>query len=150
MLYPSSKEEETMKRRFVSALPADPVRGVKDSGSSQVTRRPNRVRPRTLLASGFVLLALAFSGCGGDTANDEVSPEDPGTVEQSGYEQGYQAGYVGCEGYSPRQVAREFGGSSEEPKAAAEGFADSFEPETRQGAYEGCYDGLLGRAPRVQ
>jgi hypothetical protein len=106
--------------------------------------------PVLALASGFVLLVLAFSGCGGDTATGEVSPKEPGTTEQSGYEQGYQAGYIGCEGYSPRQVAREFEGSSEEPKAAAEGFADSFEPETRQGAYDGCYDGLLGRPPRVQ
>jgi hypothetical protein len=102
------------------------------------------------LASGFVLLVLAFSGCGGDTGTDEVAPEEPASAEQSGYEEGYQAGYIGCEGYTPQQVAREFGGSSEEPKAAAEGFADSFEPEQRQGAYEGCYDGLLGRSPRVR
>ena len=108
------------------------------------------VRPSTCVASGFVLLALAFSGCGGDTATDEVSPEEPATAEQSGYEQGYQAGYIWCKGFKPRQVAREFEVSSEEPKAAAEGFAGSFEPEQRQGAYEGCYDGLLGRPPRVQ
>jgi hypothetical protein len=139
-----------MKRVLVWALPADPVRGVRDSGLSQVTRRPNRVRPRTRLASGFVLLVLAFSGCGGDAATDEVSPEEPRTAEQSGYEQGYQAGYIGCEGFTPSQVAREFGGSSEEPKAAAEGFADSFEPDQRQGAYEGCHDGLLGKPPRVR
>jgi hypothetical protein len=108
------------------------------------------MKPRACLASGLVLLVLAFSGCGGDTVADEVPSAEPAPTEQSGYEQGYQAGYIGCEGYSPRQVAREFGGASEEPKAAAEGFADSFESETRQGAYEGCYDGLLGRPPRVQ
>jgi hypothetical protein len=108
------------------------------------------MKPRACLASGFVLLVLAFSGCGGDTATDEVDSADPGTAERSGYEQGYQAGYIGCEGYTPRQVAREFGGSSGEPKAAADGFADSFEPEQRQGAYEGCYDGLLGKPPRVR
>jgi hypothetical protein len=138
-----------MKRLLVSALPADPARGVRDSGSSRVTRRPNRVRPRVRLASGFVLIALAFSGCGGDSAADEASPEEPGTAKQSGYEQGYQAGYIGCEGYTPSQVAKEFEGSSEEPKAAAEGFADSFLPEQRQGAYDGCYDGLLGKPSRV-
>ena len=146
-----------MKRLLVSALPADPVRGVRDSGSSHVTRGPNRVRPRTRLASGLVLLVLAFSGCGGDNARDEVAPEEPGTAEQSGYDEGYQAGYVTCEGFTPGEVAREFGGSSEErsraaaadPRAAAEGFADSFEPEQREGAYEGCYDGLLGKPPRV-
>jgi hypothetical protein len=138
-----------MKRLLVSPLPADPVRGVRDSGSSQGTRRPNRVRPGARLALGLVLLVLAFSGCGGDNAADEVSPEEPGTVERSGYEQGYQAGYIGCEGFTPRQVAREFGASSDEPKAAADGFADSFEGEQRQGAYEGCYDGLLGRPSRV-
>jgi hypothetical protein len=134
-----------MKRMLVSALPVDQARGVRDSGSSQVTGRLNRVR----LASGFVLLVLAFSGCGGDTATNEVAPEEPGTAEQSGYEAGYQTGYISCEGYSPRQVAREFGGSSEEPKAAAEGFADSFELEQQEGAYEGCYDGLLGKPRRV-
>jgi hypothetical protein len=77
---------------IVSALPADPARGVRDSGLSQVTRRSNRVRPRTRLASGFVLLVLAFSGCGGDTAIEEVAPEEPGTAEQSGYEAGYKTG----------------------------------------------------------
>jgi hypothetical protein len=138
-----------MKRLLVSALPADPVRGVRDSGSSQATRRLNRVRPRRRLASGFVLLVLASSGCGGDAATDEVAPEEPGTAEQSGYEEGYETGYISCEGVTPRQVAREFGGSSEEPKAAAEGFADSFEREQREGAYEGCYDALLGKPRRV-
>ena len=133
-----------MKRLLVSR-PADPVRGVGDSGS----RRPNRVRPRTRLASGFVLLVLAFSGCGEDAATDEVAPEEPRTAEQSGYEEGYQTGHIACEGVTPSQVAREFGGSSEEPKAAAEGFADSFEREQRKGAYEGCYDALLGKPARV-
>jgi hypothetical protein len=108
------------------------------------------MKPRARLASGFVLLVLAFSGCGGDIATDEVASADAGTAEQSPYEQGYQAGYIACEGYPPRQVAREFGGSSEKPTAAADGFADSFEPEQRQGAYEGCYDGLLGRPPRAR
>jgi hypothetical protein len=102
------------------------------------------------LAPGFVLLVLAFSGCGGDTATDEVSPEEPGTAEQSDYEQGYQAGWISCTNLTPRQVAREFEVSSEEPTAAAEGFAGSFEPEQRQGAYEGCYDALLGRPSRVR
>jgi hypothetical protein len=139
-----------MKRLFVSALPADPVRGVRDSGSSQVTRRPTPVGLGTRLASGFVFLVLAFSGCGGDTATDEVSPEEPETAEQSGYEQGYQAGYIWCKGFTPRLVAGEFEVSSDEPKVAAEAFADSFEPEQRQGAYEGCYDGLLGRPARIQ
>ena len=138
-----------MKGLPVSALPASAVRGVGHSGSSQVTRRPNRVRRTTVFASGFVLLVLAFSGCGGDTATDEVAPQEPGTAEQSGYKEGYEAGYISCEGYTPSQVAREFGGSSEEPRAAAEGFADSFEPEQRKGAYEGCYDGLLGKPRRV-
>ena len=114
-----------------------------------MARRPNRGRPRGCLASGFVLLVLAFSGCGGDTATDEVAPEEAGTAQQSGYEQGYQAGYVSCEGFTPSQVAREFEGSSEEPEAAAKGFADSFEPEQREGAYDGCYDGLLGKPSRV-
>jgi hypothetical protein len=139
-----------MKRLFVSALPADPVRRVRDSDSSKVTRRPNPVLERARLASGFVLLVLAFSGCGGDTATDEVSPEEPGTAEQSGYEQGYQAGYIWCKSSEPSQVAREFEVASEKPKALAEGFAHSFESEQRQGAYEGCYDGLLGRPARVQ
>jgi hypothetical protein len=138
-----------MKRLLVSAHPADAVLEVSDSGSSQVRRRPNRVRRRTRLASGFVLLVLAFSGCGGDTATDEVASEEPRTAERSGYEEGYQAGYISCEGFTPSQLAREFGGSSEGPKAAAEGFADSFEPEQREGAYEGCYDGLLGKPRRV-
>ena len=138
-----------MKRLAVAAHPADEARGVRDSGSSQLRRRRNRVRSRTRLASGVVLLVLASSGCGGDTATDEVAPEEPGTAEQSAYEEGYQAGYIGCEGYTPSQVAREFGGASNEPKAAAEGFADSFEPEQREGAYEGCYDGLLGKPSRV-
>ena len=139
-----------MKRPLVSALHVGPLRGVRDSCSSQVTRPPDRVRSRARLASGLVLLVLAFSGCGGDTATDEASPAEPGTAEQpDGYEQGYQVGYISCEGYEPRQVAREFGGSSEEPRAAADGFADSFEPEQRQGAYEGCYDGLLGKPARV-
>jgi hypothetical protein len=104
------------------------------------------------LASGFVLLVLAFSGCGGetDTATNEVAPEEPATAEQSGYEDGYQTAYIACDGVTPSQVAREFGGSSEEPKAAAEGFADSFEPEQRRGAYEGCYDALLGKPSRVR
>ena len=103
------------------------------------------------IASAGVLLVLAFSGCGGDsdTATDEVTPEEPGTAEQSGYEDGYQTGYIACEGVEPSQVAEEFGGSSEEPKAAAEGFADSFEPGQRRGAYEGCYDALLKRPSRV-
>ena len=92
---------------------------------------------------------LVFSGCGGDSATDEVAPEEPGTAEQSGYEQGYQAGYIFCNGQPVRQVAGEFE-VSEEPKAAAEGFAASFEPEQRQGAYEGCYDGLQGKPPRVR
>jgi hypothetical protein len=110
----------------------------------------NRLGARTRLASGFVLLVLAFSGCGGDTAADEVAPEEAGTTtERSGYEAGYQTGYIWCEGYAPRQVAREFDVSSEDPKAAAEGFAESFEPEQREGAYEGCYDGLLGKPRRV-
>ena len=125
------------------------------SGSSQVPRRPNRGRPRTRLASGFVLLALALGGCGGDSATDEVAPKESVTAEQSvaaeqsGYEDGYQTGYIACEGVTPSQVAREFDGASEEPRAAAEGFADSFEPEQRKGAYEGCYDGLLGKPSRV-
>ena len=141
-----------MKRLLVSALPADPVRGVRGSGSFQVTRRPNRVRPRTRLASGFVLLVLAFSGCGGeaDTATDEVAPEEPGTTEQSGYEEGYQTAYIACEGFTPSQVAKEFSGSSEKPRAAAEGFADSYEPDQRKGAYEGCYDALLKKPPKVR
>jgi hypothetical protein len=101
------------------------------------------------LASGSVLLALAFSGCGGDTPTDEVSPEEPGTAEGSAYEQGYQTGWISCTNLTPRQVAREFEVSSEEPKAAAEGFAHSFETGQRQGAYEGCYDALLGRQSRV-
>jgi hypothetical protein len=101
------------------------------------------------LASGFVLLVLAFSGCGGDTATDEVSPEEPGAAEQSAYEQGYQTGWISCTNLTPRQVAREFEVSSEEPKAAAEGFAHSFEPGQRQGAAEGCYDALLGRPSQV-
>ncbi len=115
-----------MKRLLVSALPAG-------------------------LASGIVLLVLAFSGCGGgnDAATTEAAPEEPGTAEQSGYEEGYETGYISCEGVTPRQVAREFGGSSEEPKAAAEGFADSFEREQREGAYEGCYDALMGKSRRV-
>jgi hypothetical protein len=138
-----------MKSMPVSALPADSARGVRGSGSLQVTGRPNRVGTRTRLASGFVLLVLAFSGCGGDTATQEVAPEERGTAEQSGYEAGYQTGYIWCEGFTPRQVAREFDVSSEEPKAAAEGFAESFEPEQRDGAYEGCYDGLLGKPRRV-
>jgi hypothetical protein len=131
-----------------------------------MTRHRRRVRSRARLASGVVLLVLALSGCGGDTATDEASPEERATPEQSGtaeqaetaeqsgpaeqsaYEQGYQAGYIFCNGQSVRQVAGEFE-VSEEPKAAAEGFAASFEPEQRQGAYEGCYDGLLGRPSRV-
>ncbi|HEX2111962.1 MAG TPA: helix-turn-helix transcriptional regulator [Gaiellaceae bacterium] len=53
-----------------------------------------------------------------------------------------------CDGQTVRQVAGEFE-VSEEPKAAAEGFTASFEPEQRKGAYEGCYDGLLGKPPRT-
>ena len=76
------------------------------------------------LASGFVLLVLAFSGCG------ETPPltrclrgtRNCGAIRVRA---GYQAGYIGCEGYTPRQVAREFEGASEEPRAAAEGFAGS-------------------------
>jgi hypothetical protein len=115
-----------MKRLLVSALPA------------------------TGIASGVVLLVLAFSGCGGgtDTATTEAAPDEPETAEQSGYEQGYQTGYSFCNGQTVRQVAGEFE-VSEEPKAAAEGFAASFEPEQREGAYEGCYDGLLGKPLRV-
>ena len=101
------------------------------------------------LASGSVFLALAFSGCGGDAATDEASPEEPGTAERPAYEQGYQTGWISCTNLTPRQVAREFEVSSEEPKAAAEGFAHSFETGQRQGAYEGCYDALLGRPSRV-
>jgi hypothetical protein len=106
------------------------------------------MKPRARLASGLVLLVLAFSGCGGDTAADEVPSAEPATAEQSGYEAGYQAGYT-CKGLTASQVAREFGVSSEDPKAAAEGFAASFEGEQREGAYDGCYDGLLGKPPRV-
>jgi hypothetical protein len=108
------------------------------------------MKPSARLASGLVLLALAFSGCGGDPAADEVPSAKPGTAEQSGYEQGYKTGYMWCANLTPRQVAREFEASSEEPRAAAEAFAASFEAEQRQGAYEGCYDELLGRQPRVQ
>jgi hypothetical protein len=108
------------------------------------------MRPRARLASGIVLLALAFSGCGGETGTGEVAPEESRTAKQSGYEQGYQAGFIWCNGFTPRQVAREFEVASEEPKAAAEAFSDSFEPDQRRGAYEGCYDGLLGKPPRVR
>ena len=116
-----------------------------------VTRGTNRVRRRARLASGVVLLVLAFSGCGGetDTATGEAAPEEPGTTEQSGYELGYQTGYVACEGYPPSQVAKEFGGSND-PKGAAEGFSDSYEPDQRQGAYDGCYDALLKKPPKVR
>ena len=99
------------------------------------------------LPAGLVLLALAFGGCGGENATDEGAPQEPGTAEQSAYEVGYQAGYVSCGNLTARQVAREFEVSSEEPEAAAEGFAASFEPEQREGAYEGCYDALLENPP---
>jgi hypothetical protein len=118
MLWPSAREEKTMK-------------------------------PRTCLASGFVLLALAFSGCGGDDAADEAPSADPGTAEKSEYEEGYKTGYAWCGNLTPQQVAREFDVSSEDPRAAAEAFAASFEAEQRQGAYEGCYDELLGKPSRV-
>ena len=107
------------------------------------------MKPRACLASGFVLLVLAFSGCGGDTAADEVSSAKPGTAEQSGYEQGYKTGYAWCANLTPRQVAREFDVPSEEPRPAAEAFAASFEAEQRRGAFEGCYDELLGKPSRV-
>jgi hypothetical protein len=107
------------------------------------------MKPRACLASGFVLLVLAFSGCGGDNVADEVPSADPGSAEKSEYEQGYKTGYVSCGNLTPRQVAREFDVSSEDPRAAAKAFAASFEAEQRQGVYEGCYDELLGKPSRV-
>jgi hypothetical protein len=82
---------------------------------------------------------------GADTATGEVAQEQPATTtEQSGYDAGYRAGYIFCDGQPVSQVAEEFE-VAEEPKAAAEGFAASFDAEQREGAYEGCYDGLLGK-----
>jgi|RhiMetdeSRZDD1v2_1073273.scaffolds.fasta_scaffold02245_25 hypothetical protein len=108
------------------------------------------MRPRARLASIFVLLALAHSGCGGDADPDEgaVKETGPVAVEQAAFEAGYQTGYNSCENLTPRQVAREFDVSSDDPLAAADAFAASFESEQRDGASEGCYDALVDSPPR--
>jgi len=107
------------------------------------------------------LCACTLVGCGDSSSTPaEVAPvpveestySDPAesaTEDVPGYSVShsdvYEEAQFLCSSKEPRAVARDFGMNTTDPDQIASRYARGYAAELKQDAYEGCFDGLVGR-----